>query len=112
MSAASAIVLTEVEGDVRAVEEALRRVGQQLKDKPKWWRRKRIRRIVKAGHVIEAQLKELVEKYKLLVCPETQESVVTPELLQALANACECSIQTASGVKSPIQLLAGESGGA
>jgi hypothetical protein len=108
MSDASAAIFTEVEGDVRACEDALRRAQQQLKDKPKWWRRKRIRRIVKAGHVIEQQLKELVERYRLMVCPVTLESVVTPDLEEALRNACACTIQTSSGLKSPIQLLTGE----
>lgn len=110
MTAAANAVFTEVQADVQACEEALRKVGQQLKNKPKWWRRRRIRRTVKAGHVIEAQLKQLVETYRVLVCPETQESVVTPELEAAIANALECNIQTARGAKSPVQLLAGKMG--
>ena len=90
---------------MRACEEALQRVGQQLKNKPKWWRRRRIRRTVKAGHVIEAQLKQLVEQFRVLVCPETQESVVTAELEAALDNALDRT--QGVGGKSAIELLAG-----
>jgi len=105
MSAASNAIFTELEEDVRACEEALQRVGQQLKNKPKWWRRRRIRRTVKAGHVIEAQLKQLVEQFRVLVCPETQESVVTAELEAALDNALDRT--QGVGGKSAIELLAG-----
>jgi len=107
MSAASNAIFTEVEEDVRACEEALQRAGQQLKDKNKSWRRKRIRRTVKAEHVIQQQLQELLEKYRGMVCPETQEPVVTPELAAAIANALNRDIQTGSGMKSAIDLLAG-----
>lgn len=107
MTAVSNAIFTEVEEDVRACEAALQAVGERLQDKPTTWRRRRIRRTIKPGHVIEARLKQLVETYRPLVCPETGESVVTPDLEAAIANALERVIPTAEGLKSAVQLLEG-----
>jgi hypothetical protein len=107
MSAATGAIFEELEADVRPCEEALRRVDQQLNNKNKWWRRKRIRRRVRSGAEIEAALKAVVAQFTGMLCPETQESVVTPELLKAIEDATTCSIHTAKGLKSPIGLLQG-----
>jgi hypothetical protein len=107
MSAATGAIFEELESDVRACEEALRRVDQQLNNKNKWWRRKRIRRRVRSAAEIEAALKAAVALYTAMLCPETGESVVTPELLKAIEDATTCSIRTSKGLKSPVGLLQG-----
>jgi hypothetical protein len=101
------IVYTELEADLTAVQNALEAVEQQLKNKPTWWRRRRIRRMIRSGQQIAAELRQLVEEFRGYICPTLGESVVTPELLEALENALK-QYDTPKGPKSPVDMLAGE----
>lgn len=112
MGAVTSLVFTDHQEDVRACEVALRGAGQQLKNKPKWWLRKRIRRTIRAGHLIERDVKALVEQFRPMVCPVTGESVVTAELEEAIANATARTIGVMRSdgtlvMKSPVELLQG-----
>lgn len=104
---ATVIIYTELQADVTAVEAALEAVGQQLQNKPTWWRRRRIRRLIRAGQQIAAELRQLVEEFRGYICPTLGESVVTAELLEALENALK-PYPTPQGPKSPVDMLAGE----